>query len=321
MILYLSPKTTSIKAMSKENLPLELVNKHLEALALPSPVYIESEKDFLNVAAGSAQSAIVFLPKSKALIDMTLAFASNIVVAGGTIVLAGSKKGGIESAKKLYEANIGPVNQKIVGNHSALYVGTNKQLGAGKTLESFISYFPVSYMGIDIQVAHLPGVFSADELDAGSELLLDHVPHTGKNVLDIGCGAGVVGTLYKKLSPKATITMADVSALAVRSTQETVNKNSIEATVIQSDIFSNITGQFDTILCNPPFHTGIETDYSFIERFAKGARAHLAPGGAVYVVANSFLSYKDTLEKYIGPTEIIVDDLKFRVFKSLKNPS
>jgi len=310
--------------MSKENLPRELVNKHLAALGLSSPLYIESEKDFLSAAAGSAASAIVFLPKSKALITMTLAFVSQIVVAGGTIVLAGSKKGGIESAKKLYEANIGPVDQKIVGNHSALYVGKNTGLGADKKIESFLSYFPLTYTNafgtVSVEVAQLPGVFSADELDAGTKLLLNTIPYTVQNVLDIGCGAGVIGSLYKKLMPKAAVTMADVSPLAVRTTQETLKKNNLEARVIESDIFSNVADVFDLILCNPPFHTGIETDYSFIERFAKGAKAHLAPHGQVYVVANSFLSYKETLEKYIGPTEIIVDTKTFRIFKSIALP-
>ncbi|MEN9621788.1 MAG: ribosomal small subunit methyltransferase rRNA m2G120 methyltransferase, partial [Candidatus Parcubacteria bacterium] len=271
--------------------------------------------DVMGKKPDSAQSAIVFLPKSKALIDMTLAFVSGIVVSGGTIVLAGTKKGGIESAKKWYETNIGPVDQKIVGNHSALYVGKNQKLGADKKLEDFLSYFPVTFKDTTLEIANLPGVFSAREFDAGTKLLLEHIPFNAKTVLDVGCGGGVIGSIYKKLSPSTTVTMADISQLAVRATQETLKKNNLEATVLESNVFSNITGTFDVILCNPPFHTGIETDYTFMERFAEGARKHLGHGGTVYIVANSFLSYQPTLEK-IGPTEIIVDNNKFRVFKT-----
>ena len=300
--------------MSTENLPRELVNKHLEALALPSPLYIESEKDFLGAVANSAQSAVVYLPKSKALIDMTLAFVSGIVVSGGTVVLAGSKKAGIESAKKWYETHIGPVDQKIVGNHSALYVGKNRQLGGTKKLEDFLSYFPITFKDISLEIANLPGVFSAKELDAGTKLLLEHTPYVPKKVLDIGCGGGVIGSLYKKIVPRSAVTMADMNKLAVRATQETLKRNSLEANVIESDIFANIAGTFDIILCNPPFHTGIETDYSFMDRFARDARKHLNVGGEIYIVANSFLAYQPTLEK-IGSTEVLVDNGKFRVFK------
>ncbi len=302
--------------MSTENLPRELVNKHLETLALPSPLYIESENDFLNVTADSAQSAIVYLPKSKALINMTLAFVSGIVVSGGTVVLAGTKKGGIESAKKWYEANVGPVDQKIVGNHSALYVGKNKKLGAGKKIEDFISYFPVTFKNTTLEIAHLPGVFSADELDAGTQLLLEHIPYTTKKVLDIGCGGGVIGGMYKKMAPGSDVTMTDRNPLDVRATTETFRKNNLTGTVTESDVFAQVTGTFDIILCNPPFHTGIETDYSFMERFARDARKHLNVGGEIYLVANSFLAYQPTLEK-IGSTEILVDNGKFRVFKTI----
>ncbi len=302
--------------MTTENLPGELYEKHAAALELDAPAVFDSEKALFAERAEPAASALVFLPKSKALIAMTLAFASKAVAKGGTIVLAGAKHAGIESAKKIYEANVGPVEQKIVGNHSALYIGKNAGLGADKTLEDFLSYSPLIYKDLSIEVAQLPGVFSAGALDAGTKLLLDTMPLGKKRVLDMGCGAGVIGTIYKKLSPQSEVIMADASILAVEASKRTAAKNGVEAEVLLSDLFSAIKGSFDLILCNPPFHTGIDTDYSFIERFAQSARARLARHGEVYTVANSFLAYESKLSKGIGATEILVDDGKFRVYKS-----
>ncbi|MEK7607913.1 MAG: class I SAM-dependent methyltransferase [Patescibacteria group bacterium] len=303
--------------MSQENLSLELLNKHRKTLGLENPLVIESENDLFTIQKMLAGSAVVFLPKSKALIDMTLALVSKMVVKDGMVVLVGEKDAGIDSAKKLYETNVGPVDQKIVGNHSALYVGKNKRLGADKKLENFLSYSPLSYDNIQIEVANLPGVFSVGELDLGTKLLLDHIPYNRKKVLDVGCGSGIIGALYKKISPESEITMSDSSKLAVLSTQKTIKKNNIQAKVLESDIFDNIKETFDLIVTNPPFHKGIDTDYSFIEKFARDAKKHLNVNGEVYVVANSFLPYKDILTKYIGPTNVVIDTKKFRVYQSL----
>jgi 16S rRNA (guanine1207-N2)-methyltransferase len=302
--------------MSIENLPLALLNKHLESLALDKPLYIQSEADIFAESKTEVASAVVFLPKSKSLIDLTLACTAAKVINGGTIILVGEKKGGIESAKKLYETNIGPVDQKIVGNHSALYVGKNKKLGARKKIEDYLTFSPITYKDETLEIAQLPGVFSAGELDEGTKLLLETVPYTAKNILDMGCGAGVIGVFYKKQAPASDITMSDASVLATKATAETFKKNNLAGRVFLSDVFDSISGSFDLILCNPPFHSGISTDYSFIERFARGAKAHLKPNGEVYVVANSFLSYKETLEKHIGPTEIVAENPKFKVFKA-----
>jgi 16S rRNA (guanine1207-N2)-methyltransferase len=323
MILYLSSKKPSIRAMVKENLPSELLNKHLEALTLENPLYIESDNDLFQTLPSPAKSAVVFLPKSKALIDMTLALVSGMVEENGTIVLAGANDAGIRSAKDAYEKNIGPVEQKIVGNHSALYVGKNKRISADKKLSDFLSFSKSPYMDEDrphvdsfLEVANMPGVFSAGELDEGTKLLLEKIPYDKKKVLDVGCGAGIIGSLYKKKNLGAEVTMSDSSILAIQATQETLKKNGLEAKVILSDVFEKIEGRFDLVLCNPPFHKGVSTDYSFIEKFAKGAKAHLNPGGEIYVVANSFLAYEDTLTKHIGPTEILVDNKKFKVFRT-----
>jgi 16S rRNA (guanine1207-N2)-methyltransferase len=254
---------------------------------------------------------------------MTLALVSGMVAADGVIVLAGTNDAGIRSARDAYEKNIGPVERKIVGNHSALYVGRNKKLGAGKTWRDFLSFSALSYerdgRAIEIDAANLPGVFSTGELDEGTKALLDNIPFDRASVLDIGCGAGVIGAIYKKISQKSAVTMSDSSMLAVRASEETLKKNfgeGSEARVVLSDVFDGIVGAFDLILCNPPFHNGVRTDYSFIERFARDAKKHLNRKGEVYVVANSFLPYQETLAKHIGPTDIVYDGKKFRVFRA-----
>ncbi len=302
--------------MSNENLPSQLLEKHMRALCLPEPIYIKSEDDLFIERTGEVKSAIVFLPKSKAFINMTLALASKMVTEGGTVVLAGANDAGIRSAKAAYERYVGPVSEKIIGNHSALYVGKNARLGADKKVEDFLSFSLIAVAGIKIDAANLPGVFSAGELDEGTKLLLENIPYDKKTVLDIGCGAGVIGALYKKKNPESDITMSDRSKLAVMASKKTLEKNGLEGKVIESDVFDNIEGAFDLILCNPPFHTGVSTDYSFIERFSRDAKKHLNKGGEVWTVANSFLPYKETLERHIGPTDMIADTDKFRVYKS-----
>ena len=171
-------------------------------------------------------------------------------------------------------------------------------------------------MELSLEVANLPGVFSAGKLDEGTKLLLDHIPYDKNKVLDIGCGAGMIGAIYKKKNPGADLTMSDASILAVEASKETMRKNGLDAKVVLSDVFSNVSGTFDLIVSNPPFHTGVATDYAFIERFAREAKRYLNPRGEAYVVANAFLPYQPILEKHIGPTEIVVENKKFKVYRS-----
>lgn len=301
----------------KENLPQKLLDRHEGELNLKNPLIIENEEGLFEARAGLAESAVVFLPKSKALINMTLALVSGMVREDGIIVLAGTNKEGIRSADAQYEANVGPVEQKIVGNHSALYVGTNKRLGADKKITDFLSFSPLSYKDTSLQIAHVPGVFNAGELDAGTKLLLDAIPYDKTRVLDIGCGAGIIGAVYKKTNPSSDITLSDASPLAILAAQETFKANDLAGTAIASHVFDSIKGTFDLILSNPPFHTGIHTDYSFIESFVLSAIKHLNRNGEIYIVANAFLPYREKLERHIGPTVMAAETPKFIVWKTV----
>jgi len=317
--------------MTTENLQQKLWERHRSTLGIENPLIIDNEQALfdtqtrLNLAQSTittnrqgltlslAKAALVYLPKSKPLIDMTLALVSGMVEKDGKILLVGGNDAGIRSANELFEKNIGPIDQKIVGNHSAMYVGKNQALGAGKTLSDFLSYQNVTYGTTNIEVANLPGVFSGGKLDAGTRLLLDTIPYDKKKILDIGCGSGMIGVIYKNKSPESDVTMCDVNPIAIEATKKTVEKNKIEAKVFISDVFSNVTGEYDLILCNPPFHKGVGTDYSFIEIFARDARKHLTKDGKMYVVCNSFLAYEKKLELAGLSVSVAVDNTSFKV--------
>ena len=77
------------------------------------------------------------------------------------------------------------------------------------------------------QVTALPGVFNHGALDDGTKLLLAHIPFDRKNVLDIACGSGIIGTMYKIKNTQATVDFADASVYATLSTTQTLEHNNL----------------------------------------------------------------------------------------------
>jgi 16S rRNA G1207 methylase RsmC len=63
-----------------------------------------------------------------------------------------------------------------------------------------------------IELASSGGVFSKDKVDLGTQVLLSRLdlPERG-DVLDLGCGYGVIGITIAKLRPGIKVTMADVN--------------------------------------------------------------------------------------------------------------
>ena len=85
-------------------------------------------------------------------------------------------------------------------------------------------------------------------------------------ILDVGCGSGVLGlTLSKDLgSDCEQLTLADLSTEALSLCEQNRKALGVEATLIESNLFSNITETFDLIVANLPY-------------IAEGERAKLEP--------------------------------------------
>ena len=74
-------------------------------------------------------------------------------------------------------------------------------------------------------------------------------------ILDVGCGSGVIGlTLSKDLgSDCEQLTLADLSTEALSLCEQNRKALEVKATLIESNLFSSITGTFDLIVANLPY--------------------------------------------------------------------
>ncbi|MEQ7918101.1 class I SAM-dependent methyltransferase [Xanthomonas sp. WHRI 1810A] len=265
----------------------------------------------------SFEAAVLFLPKARDLTDYLLnALASRLD--GRELFLVGEKRAGIEAAARQLSP-FGRARKLDSARHCQLWQVTVQTPPQAVTLESLAKHFEVPTADAPLKVISLPGVFSHGRLDRGSALLLENLDRLpGGHVLDFGCGAGVLGAAVKRRYPDSRVTLLDVDAFATASSQLTLAANGLEAEVVTGDGIDAAPEHLDAILTNPPFHTGVHTDYAASENLLRKARNHLKKGGELRLVANSFLRYQPIIEQHLGPCATMAEGQGFRIYRAKK---
>lgn len=235
---------------------------------------------------------------------------------GQEILIIGENRCGVRSAEKILSP-FGDIAKIDSARRCGLYHFSLKKRPHFSLNTFWKTYQHPQLNGLTIH--SLPGVFSANELDVGTALLLSTLNQSIKGkVLDLGCGAGVIGSMVKKINPKSNVTMTDIHAMALESARKTLSENRLDAEVFASDVFSDIEGKFDLIISNPPFHDGIDTAYQAVNTLITQAKRHLNQGGELRIVANAFLPYPDLLQQHFGTFDVLAQTSKFKVY-SVKN--
>lgn len=169
-----------------------------------------------------------------------------------------------------------------------------------ENLKSNIREFQVEFAKTKFKFKTDNGVFSKGELDYGTFLLLDTVlkQDVKGQILDLGCGYGVIGIIVEKLK-KCMVTMVDINSRAIDLSKINIKENNSQnIKVICSDGFTNISNKFNYIITNPPIRIGKKKLYELI----KEAKKYLFNDGLIYLVirkeqgAKSFI--KDMNELY-----------------------
>ena len=126
----------------------------------------------------------------------------------------------------------------------------------------------------------------------------------GDKVLDLCTGSGCIAIAVRKevKDKEISVVAADISAGALEVAAQNAKDNAAEIKFIESDLFSNIKGKFNLIVCNPPYvrrsdiaglakevkdHEplsaldGGEDGLDFYRRLAAEAPKHLVRGGTL----------------------------------------
>lgn len=153
--------------------------------------------------------------------------------------------------------------------------------------------FRVSIGGYTNRFLTVPGLFSPEELDAGTATLLHHACISdGACVLDLACGYGALGT-FVGARTDCELYATDDNVLATTMARRNYERNGVTPVAVETadclDGVSDVT--FDIVLTNPPTHAGNGVTMKMFQ----GVRDVLADDGEFWLVYNEIMDYDRTL--------------------------
>lgn len=181
--------------------------------------------------------------------------------------------------------------------------------------------FNDSVLGLDLCFRSCDSIFSKNKIDDGTRSLLEAVNKKCELKgfgLDLGCGLGVIAiALIKKYNLK--FDMVDINNTAVKLSKENLIKNNVQknANVFYSDGFSEVKGNYDFIITNPPIKTGKKLLFELMQ----GAYNHLNSNGQLLLVIrkdHGMESLKKHINSIFGNCEIVDRNKGFYILKSVK---
>lgn len=163
-----------------------------------------------------------------------------------------------------------------------------------------------------------PGIFSWDRVDAGSALLLRHLPPLRGRGADLGCGLGVLSQAVLQSPAVQQITLVDIDRRAVEAA--TRNITDARAQFIWADVRNGELpiNALDFVVMNPPFHDGGIEDKTLGQLFITRAAAVLKPSGLCWLTANRHLPYEALLASQFRRTMLVAEVDGFKIYMAEK---
>jgi 16S rRNA (guanine1207-N2)-methyltransferase len=267
-----------------------------------------------DIVPHSIQHAIMYAPPSTIERRYVLARMLNTLAVGAPLTaLAPNDKGGNRIATELEAFGCDVVSESrshhriVTTTRPATLTGTEEAIVQGD-LQQHIAH------GLWTQA----GVFSWDRMDAGSTLLLKHLPALRGHGADLGCGIGVLARAALQSPDVQSLACVDIDRRAINAARK--NLPDARAQFLWADIRgSELPLQsLDFVVMNPPFHdTGIE-DKSLGQAFVTRAAALLKTGGALWCVANRHLPYEALFASHFTRAETIADAEGYKIIRAEK---
>jgi 16S rRNA (guanine1207-N2)-methyltransferase len=272
---------------------------------------------FDESTGGPHEQAVVHLQKGRAATEEGLAEAWRRLTPGGRLLLVGGNDLGIKSAVKRLAGELDQPAE-IVVNRARARVASWRRGGASAPVRPLIPPVEVVTDSRRFALRSAAGVFSADAVDPGSALLLEHLEdlEPPEVIFDPGCGIGVLGFSALRRWPHARAHFADVDHRAVTCATESSLDLGLSDRVEISwwdatrEPAPPIT--CDLAIVNPPFHSGVPVDLQPARAIFRAIDAVLNRGGHALIVANRTLPWERDLRE-IGSIRLVADARGYKI--------
>jgi 23S rRNA (guanine1835-N2)-methyltransferase len=318
------PRMISDSTLSQTATVENLTRNHIAADTVTLSSCLEAPPATIDVL-------LMRVPKSLALLEYQLHSLASSVHANTVIVATGMVKQIHRSTLDLFEQTLGPTRTSLAAKKARLIFCT-----ADSEVSNTVNPWPQTYP-LPGDVGELSGrlltqhagVFSAGRLDPGTRLLLQNLPTSEgpQEVVDLGCGNGVLGLSVALSNKQAHLTFVDESHLAVDSARTNFTGVAgdhrpatflVRPSLQLREPADPITASsVDLILNNPPFHSDRSRTDETAWRMFSESRIALRTGGELWVVGNRHLGYHAKLSRLFGNCEVIASSAKFVVLRAV----
>ncbi|WP_032074330.1 23S rRNA (guanine(1835)-N(2))-methyltransferase RlmG [Salmonella enterica] len=326
-VLILNDTFGALSCALAEHSPYSIGDSYLSELGTRENLrhngIAESSVTFLDSTADYPQApgvVLIKVPKTLALLEQQLRALRKVVTAQ-TRIIAGAKARDIHtSTLELFEKVLGPTTTTLAWKKARLINCTfsHPQLpDAPQTLS-----WKLEDTGWTIH--NHANVFSRTGLDIGARFFMQHLPENlDGEIVDLGCGNGVIGLSLLAKNPQAKVVFVDESPMAVDSSRLNVETNLPEAFERCEFMINNaLSGvepfRFNAVFCIPPFHQKHALTDNIAWEMFHHARRCLKINGELYIVANRHLDYFHKLKKIFGNCATIATNNKFVILKAVK---
>ncbi len=263
---------------------------------------------------------ILKVPKTLALLEFQLLQLRSTISENTQIIVAGMVKILTPSVWNLLERIIGKTQTSLAQKKARLIFATfDSNLAEPK------NPYPIRYVleNTDYLISNHANVFSREKLDIGTRFFLEYLPKSEnyRDIIDLGCGNGIVGLIAAEKNPAAQIHFVDESFMAIASAQENFERafKNRTAHFYAGDCLTDFAkNSADLILCNPPFHQQHVIGDHIAQTMFKQARFVLRKNGELWVIGNRHLNYGVSLARYFGKQNValIAQNNKFMIWKA-----
>ncbi len=286
--------------------------------------------------ASSTSWALVLIkvPKTLALLEDQLVRLRPHLSTSSTVVGAGMVKHVHRSTLGLFERCLGPTTTSLARKKARL-IHPMLDIELEPMVDPPHPSDRIEENGV--RLVEFAGIFAQGRLDVGTRFLLDHLPRPtgGADVVDLGCGNGILGITLARNAladgrPLGSVHFTDVSHHAVASARASWARNEgfgSEGTAVAGAVaFSVADGLVETasdsadlILNNPPFHEQQRLGDDTVWRMFTHAHRVLRTNGRLRVVANRHLGHHVKLRKIFGQCAVVASNNKFVVLEAVRS--